>query len=187
MIEPTEYHINIVQGATWNPTLSWFDSNNVIIDLNTWSAKMQARTSIGAPDPPAINLSSTINLTLTGVTGIFNPYDLITGATSLATGRVISYNATTMVLELSQTIGTFVTEVINDTSSGATGTISSISTNNGITLASTAPNISLYLSSETTEALTIATGVYDLFLTDSSGNATKLLYGKVKIWPNVTK
>jgi hypothetical protein len=65
--------------------------------------------------------------------------------------------------------------------------IISLTLDSGITLGSTAPNIVIDIDATTTNNITILTGVYDLILTDSSGVVTRLLEGKVKISPDVTR
>lgn len=59
--------------------------------------------------------------------------------------------------------------------------------NAGITLAGTAPNISILIDATDTANLTIQQGVYNLNLTDSTGNVIRLLEGNVKINPTVIK
>jgi hypothetical protein len=55
-----------------------------------------------------------------------------------------------------------------------------------ITLGGTAGTITLIIPSTVTETFTWFNGVYDLFLFDSSGNATPLLAGSVTITSNVS-
>jgi hypothetical protein len=55
----------------------------------------------------------------------------------------------------------------------------------GITLASTAPNISLLMSATATQALAFTSALYNLNLTDSFGNVIRLLEGTVKVVPTV--
>jgi len=188
MISPAKYDLKIYKGATFNPQLTWQDccSGNVY-DLTAYSAKMQIRITPTTPDPAIVSLTSTANLILTNVTGSFNFGDEILGNTSRAVGYVVSYNTTTLLLELSRITGIFQTETLENLTSGATATISSINTNGGIILGSTSPNISFFISAAATEAFSISSGVYDLFITDSTGITTKLLYGKIQIYPNVTE
>jgi hypothetical protein len=68
----------------------------------------------------------TTNLTLTSVTGTFSPDDVVTGATSTATGIVVDYTSGTGVLRVAQVAGTFTTEPLNDTTSSASATVSTI-------------------------------------------------------------
>ena len=65
--------------------------------------------------------------------------------------------------------------------------ISLTNINGGITLAATDPNISLYISATDTAAITVSSGFYDLKLTDTLGTVTRLLEGKVKFSPEVTR
>ena len=55
-----------------------------------------------------------------------------------------------------------------------------------ITLGGSAGTISLTIPAATTEGFTWWSGVYDLLLTDPSGNVTRLLSGSVTISPGVT-
>ncbi len=55
-----------------------------------------------------------------------------------------------------------------------------------ITLGGTAGTIALLIPAATTEAFTWFQGVYDLFLTSSSGVATPLIAGQVTITPSVS-
>jgi hypothetical protein len=66
-------------------------------------------------------------------------------------------------------------------------TISLTTSNSGIILAATDPNISLFISAANTAAIPIASGVYDLEITDTDGIVTRLLEGKVKFSPEVTR
>ena len=63
----------------------------------------------------------------------------------------------------------------------------SLALGTGITLASTAPNISLFMDATDTEAINIASGFYNLTLVDSYGITTRLLEGKVRISPSVVR
>lgn len=55
-----------------------------------------------------------------------------------------------------------------------------------LTLGGTAGTITLVIPAANTETFTWWQGVYDLLLTDSSGNATRLLAGAVTVSPAVT-
>lgn len=55
-----------------------------------------------------------------------------------------------------------------------------------ITLGGVAGTITLVIPATETEDFTWWTGVYDLLLTDSSGNVTRLLSGTVTVCPGVT-
>jgi len=55
-----------------------------------------------------------------------------------------------------------------------------------ITLGGTAGTIALVIPATVTEAFTFYSGVYDLLMTDSSGNVTALLAGNVTLQPAVS-
>lgn len=55
-----------------------------------------------------------------------------------------------------------------------------------ITLGGSAGTITLVIPAATTEGFTWWSGVYDLLLTDPSGNVTRLLSGDVTVTPGVT-
>jgi hypothetical protein len=55
-----------------------------------------------------------------------------------------------------------------------------------IVLGGTAGTITLTIPATDTAGFTWSKGVYDLILTDSSGNVTRLLEGTVKVSPGVT-
>lgn len=57
----------------------------------------------------------------------------------------------------------------------------------GITLSTSAPNISIFIDDTETSNLTIQQGVYNLNLTDATGNVIRLLEGNVKINPTVIR
>jgi hypothetical protein len=56
-----------------------------------------------------------------------------------------------------------------------------------ITLGGTAGTIAITIPASVTETFTWFNGVYDLFLTDSSGNAYRTLSGTVSVTPTVTQ
>jgi len=119
MIEPSHYDICIPKGATFDQPFNWKDDNGNTYDLSSYTARMQIRVTVNAPDPPIISLTSDVG--------------------------------------------------------------------GGITLSARDPNISLFISATITESVTISSGVYDLKLTDSNGIVTRLLEGKVKFSPAVTR
>jgi len=55
-----------------------------------------------------------------------------------------------------------------------------------LTLGTTNGEINLYIPASDTETFTWWKGFYDLLLTDSSGNVTRLLQGEVMVAPGVT-
>jgi hypothetical protein len=118
MIEPTCYDIYIPKGATYDQTFTWKDDSGHIYDLSAYTARMQIRVTVTAPDPPIISLTTE---------------------------------------------------------------------NDGITLTSTDPNISLFISDTDTSSVTISSGVYDLELKAPDNTVIRLLQGKVTFSPNVTK
>jgi hypothetical protein len=118
MIEPTCYDITIPKGATYDQTFTWKDDSGNIYDLSSYTARMQIRVAINAPDPAVINLTTE---------------------------------------------------------------------NGGITLSGTNPNISLYISDTDTSAIKISSGFYDLELKEPDNIVIRLLQGKVKFSPEVTR
>jgi len=61
--------------------------------------------------------------------------------------------------------------------------------NGGITMGGVLGTIDLFISDVNTDALTIATGVYDLEIIDTggTGDVTRLLEGKIKISKAITR
>jgi len=73
------------------------------------------------------------------------------------------------------------------TPSDTSSFINLTTSNGGITLGGSAGTIAIYMSSAATAAITQTHGVYDLILTDNSGNVTRLLQGNVIINQDVTR
>jgi hypothetical protein len=65
--------------------------------------------------------------------------------------------------------------------------ISLTTSNGGMILSSTSPNITLFISDVNTEAIVIPSGVYSLLLKSPGGIVSEILHGKVKIISNPTK
>lgn len=59
--------------------------------------------------------------------------------------------------------------------------------NGGITLGDDAGTVAVFISDEDTAAFTWATGFYDLEIEFPSGDVRRLLAGKVKVSPEVTR
>jgi hypothetical protein len=64
MIEPTHYNIFIPKGATYDQSFTWQDDNGVPFDLSLFTAKMQIRVAVSAPNPPTISLTNGSGITL---------------------------------------------------------------------------------------------------------------------------
>lgn len=64
------YDIYIEQGATYNLTITVRDDDDVLRDLTGYSARMHIRTTIEAPDPPMLALTTANSrIALGGVAG----------------------------------------------------------------------------------------------------------------------
>jgi len=74
------------------------------------------------------------------------------------------------------------------TSHAATGTVFSLTQAGGITLGSSDPNIVISIAATATDDFAApSSGVYDLELADGSGNVFRILEGRFKITPEVSR
>jgi large repetitive protein len=80
---------------------------------------------LGGTVAATLTIPPTLFLTLTGITGTFYKDDLVTD-TAAGHGYVVKYTAATSKLVIVQTSGSFTTDTITDSTSGATATISVI-------------------------------------------------------------
>ena len=97
------------EGATKNLTSASAGETHFLYTTITYSAN-------------TFNALTTLNIT--GITGTFSRNETVTGATSLATGKVAFANST--AVKLGTVTGTFSTEALSGATSFATATISSI-------------------------------------------------------------
>lgn len=68
-IDPEEYHLNVIQGATFQKVITWKDENGVAINLTGYTARMQARVEYESA-APFINLTTENGgITLGGAAG----------------------------------------------------------------------------------------------------------------------
>lgn len=58
------HDIVIDQGATYEETVEWVDSDGVAIPLTDYTARMQVRTEPDAADPPILDLTDGDGLTI---------------------------------------------------------------------------------------------------------------------------
>lgn len=79
-----KYDITIEQGATFAMTLTWRDESNALINLTGYSARMQVRQSISAPQT-LLSLTSGSGITLGGAAGT-----IAISATPAQTGAINS-------------------------------------------------------------------------------------------------
>lgn len=63
------YDLKIDQGADFDLTVTWRDSNGTPIDLTGYTAALQIRRTVDAPDPPLVDLANGSGITLGGVAG----------------------------------------------------------------------------------------------------------------------
>lgn len=57
-MQPASVNFTMKQGATFDDSMVFTDTNNVPVDLTGWSAKMQLRLNRFDPDPPILTLST---------------------------------------------------------------------------------------------------------------------------------
>lgn len=74
------YDIIIEKGATWNPVITWKNSDGTAIDLTGYSARLQVRESVTASST-VISLTSGSGITLGGTAGTIS---LLLSATDTA-------------------------------------------------------------------------------------------------------
>lgn len=86
-IQPGQYDITIYQGATYDTTFTWKDENEDAVNLTGYSARLQARESVGAVET-FLSLNSTDS-----------PNDITLGGAAGTIRVVISATATAALTE----------------------------------------------------------------------------------------
>lgn len=186
--------INCREGQTFSKTLRW-RRDNELVNLTGYTAAMQAKVA-STSTSALITLTSSAGATKV-VSSATVASNIVTVNTSAAHGFAIG---DIVLLHNVVTSSSDLTYRVKSVPSSTSFTIARTATNGSLTLGAS-PTVNIYasivlggsagtvvisLSDEVTADLTPATYVYDLELTSSTGDVTRLIQGAFVVDPEVT-